>query len=116
MDPFQKVALKDMHNMAGWQVVMRLQLLTPVRFRFQLHSHMRIGIIGTGYVGLVTGLCFGELGHKVTFVDIDNKKISGLRKGKIDFYEPNLNKLINKSLKKENILLHRNMMFSAIQE
>ena len=64
---------------------------------------MRIGIIGTGYVGLVTGLCFAELGHKVTFVDIDNKKISGLRKGKIDFYEPNLNKLINKSLKKENI-------------
>ena len=34
---------------------------------------MRIGIIGTGYVGLVTGLCFAELGHKVTFVDIDNK-------------------------------------------
>jgi len=47
---------------------------------------MRIGIIGTGYVGLVTGLCFAELGHKVTFVDIDNKKISGLRKGKIDFF------------------------------
>ena len=55
---------------------------------------MKIGIIGSGYVGLVTGTCLAHLGHSVTCVDQDKAKIRTLKKGKIPFYEPGLMEMV----------------------
>lgn len=49
---------------------------------------MNIAIVGTGYVGLVTGACFADTGVNVTCVDVDEKKIAELKQGKMPIYEP----------------------------
>ncbi|MFZ5944821.1 MAG: UDP-glucose dehydrogenase family protein [Bacillota bacterium] len=64
---------------------------------------MNICIIGTGYVGLVTGVCFAQLGHKVICIDKDEHKISDLQKGRIPIYEPELKDLLRENLQIGNI-------------
>ena len=60
---------------------------------------MRIAMIGTGYVGLVSGACFADFGHHVTCVDKDGDKIASLRRGEIPIFEPGLDTLVASNAK-----------------
>ncbi|RVU60851.1 UDP-glucose 6-dehydrogenase [Bacillus thuringiensis] len=60
---------------------------------------MKIAIFGTGYVGLVTGVCLSDIGHKITCIDIDKKKVEKMKDGISPIYEPGLDKLMQKNIK-----------------
>ena len=64
---------------------------------------MNIVVIGTGYVGLVTGACFSDFGNNVVCVDINKEKIQSINKGHIPIFEPGINKLINENRLKKTL-------------
>lgn len=70
---------------------------------------MKIAVVGTGYVGLVTGTCFAETGNSVICVDIDEKKVESLRKGKITIYEPGLEALFERNQKEGRLKFTTNL-------
>ncbi|MEX1201897.1 MAG: UDP-glucose/GDP-mannose dehydrogenase family protein [Ferruginibacter sp.] len=76
---------------------------------------MKIAVVGTGYVGLVTGTCFAETGNNVTCVDIDQSKIDKLNAGKITIYEPGLEKLFLRN-KKEGRLQFTNNLAEGVKD
>lgn len=65
---------------------------------------MRIAVVGTGYVGLVTGTCFAETGNTVTCIDIDQDKVNKLQSGRITIYEPGLEQLFERNIKQSRLL------------
>ena len=70
---------------------------------------MKIAVVGTGYVGLVTGTCFAETGNTVICVDIDRTKVEKLASGKITIYEPGLELLFERNLKQGRLLFTTNL-------
>ncbi|GAA4325989.1 UDP-glucose/GDP-mannose dehydrogenase family protein [Flaviaesturariibacter amylovorans] len=70
---------------------------------------MKIAVVGTGYVGLVTGTCFAETGNTVTCVDIDQEKVDKLSNGQITIYEPGLEKIFQRNLKEERLVFTTNL-------
>ena len=70
---------------------------------------MKIAVVGTGYVGLVTGTCFAETGNKVTCVDIDASKVARLSGGEITIYEPGLEKLFLRNLQEGRLQFTTNL-------
>jgi UDPglucose 6-dehydrogenase len=63
-----------------------------------------VGVVGTGYVGLVTGTCLSHLGHKVVCIDRDEGRISALKAARMPFYEPGLEELVSRSLQQQRLL------------
>ena len=59
----------------------------------------KIAVVGTGYVGLVSGTCFAETGNQVVCVDIDEKKVDQMKNGIVPIYEPNLDVIFEKNIK-----------------
>ncbi|HNU48214.1 MAG TPA: UDP-glucose/GDP-mannose dehydrogenase family protein [Bacteroidia bacterium] len=64
---------------------------------------MNIGVVGTGYVGLVTGTCFAEMGNHVVCVDIDQAKVDSMKQGKIPIYEPHLDVLFERNIRQNRL-------------
>src|SRR5690554_6059919 len=74
-----------------------------------------IAVIGTGYVGLVTGTCFAETGNNVICVDIDEDKVNRMKNGEVPIYEPHLDVLFERNIK-QNRLKFTTDLASAIKD
>ena len=64
---------------------------------------MKISVVGSGHVGLISGVCFAEKGHEVLCVDHDAEKLAKLKKGEVPFYEPGLPELLKKHVASKKV-------------
>src|SRR4051794_1350784 len=76
---------------------------------------MRIAIVGSGYVGLVSGACFADFGHQVVCVDKDENKIAALKRGEMPIYEPGLDALVAANMR-ENRIAFTTDLGAAVRE
>ena len=76
---------------------------------------MRIAVVGTGYVGLVTGTCLAETGNQVICVDINAEKVKMMQNGKLPIYEPGLDILFHRNIGQERLKFTTNLA-EAIEE
>lgn len=74
---------------------------------------MKLAVVGTGYVGLVTGTCFAETGNHVICVDIDEKKIERMRNGEIPIYEPGLETIFSRNIEQGNLTFTTDLQFAV---
>ena len=74
---------------------------------------MKIAVIGTGYVGLVSGTCFAESGNNVICVDIDKHKVEKLSNGEIVIYEPGLEVLFERNLKEKRLFFTTDLRYAV---
>ncbi len=74
---------------------------------------MKLCVIGTGYVGLVSGVCFSDLGNTVYCVDNNNKKINFLNSGKVPIYEPGLEEILKKNYKQKKLIFTSNLKYAV---
>ena len=70
---------------------------------------MKIAVVGTGYVGLVTGTCFAESGNDVVCVDTDESKVERLKRGEIPIYEPGLEEMVKRNAREERLRFTTNI-------
>jgi UDPglucose 6-dehydrogenase len=70
---------------------------------------MNIAVVGTGYVGLVTGTCFAETGNNVICVDIDKKKVDMMREGIVPIYEPHLDVIFDRNIQQKRLQFTTNL-------
>jgi UDPglucose 6-dehydrogenase len=73
---------------------------------------MHVGVIGTGYVGLVTGACFAEMGNDVILMDVDYDKIESLKSGRIPIYEPGLDQVIKRNCEEKRLSFTTDLEFT----
>ncbi|MBK6729627.1 MAG: UDP-glucose/GDP-mannose dehydrogenase family protein [Bacteroidetes bacterium] len=74
---------------------------------------MKLAVVGTGYVGLVTGTCFAETGNHVICVDIDAKKVERMRNGEIPIYEPGLETIFSRNIEQGNLTFTTDLQFAV---
>jgi len=77
---------------------------------------MKLAIIGTGYVGLITGACFAEFGYQTVCIDKDENRVNELNNSKCPFYEPGIEDLLNKHLNKSKLLSFSNSLSASIHD
>ena len=77
---------------------------------------MKLAIMGTGYVGLITGACFAEFGYQTVCVDKDLNRVNELNKSKCPFYEPGIEDLLDKHLNKTKLLTFSNSLAESVKE
>src|SRR5436190_17690255 len=70
---------------------------------------MNIAVVGTGYVGLVTGTCFAETGNQVTCIDINREKVERMQRGEIPIYEPHLENLFARNISQGRLTFTTNL-------
>jgi len=76
---------------------------------------MNILIIGSGYVGLITGVCFAEMGNRVICLDIDKEKIKKLKKGQSTIYEPGLGEMLQRNIEAKRIFFDHDYKKSVLR-